>query len=32
LTRILIEEGVESDADETLARVHEFYRRFAPYN
>ena len=31
-TLILIEEGIESNVDETLARVHEFYRRFAPYN
>lgn len=31
-TLILIEEGLESNVDETLARVHEFYRRFAPYN
>ena len=27
---ILIEEGIESNVDETLARAHEFYRRFAP--
>ncbi len=31
-TLILIEEGIESNVDETLARVHEFYRRFSPYN
>ncbi|UCH56690.1 MAG: hypothetical protein JSV18_04850 [Candidatus Bathyarchaeota archaeon] len=29
---ILIEEGIESNLDETLARILEFYRRFVPYN
>jgi len=31
-TLILIEEGIETNVDETLMRVHELFRRFAPYN
>lgn len=26
------EEGLDSNLDETLSRVLEFYRRFVPYN
>jgi hypothetical protein len=29
---MLVEEGVVSNVDETLARVHEFYGRFVPHN
>jgi hypothetical protein len=26
------EDGIDSDMDETLARVLHFYRKFVPYN
>ena len=29
---MLVEEGVVSNVDETLARAHEFYGRFVPHN
>ena len=29
---IQIEDGLEADLDETLARVLDFYREFVPYN
>lgn len=29
---IQVEDGLESDLDETLTRVLEFYRKFVPYN
>lgn len=29
---IYLEEGIESDMDETLGRVLDFYRMFVPYS
>ena len=32
IQHVILEDGIESNLDEALARVLEFYRRFVPYN
>ena len=32
IQHVILEDGIESNFDEALARVLEFYRRFVPYN
>ncbi len=32
IQHVLLEDGVEADVDEALARVLDFYRKFVPYN